>query len=42
MQVGDMDHTVDIFGCKGDRLAKLSDKTKYEWSSVPSCVSLTG
>jgi len=24
-----MDHSVDIFGCKGDLLAKLSDKAKW-------------
>ena len=28
LQVGDMDHSLDIFGCKGDLLAKLSDKEK--------------
>jgi hypothetical protein len=28
LQIGDMDHSIDIFGCKGDLLAKLSDKEK--------------
>ena len=25
-----MDYSLNIFGCKGDRLAKLTDETKYE------------
>lgn len=42
LQVGDMDHSIDIFGCKGDLLAKLSDRSKCEPSSFPSCALLTG
>jgi hypothetical protein len=34
-QIGDLDHSLDIFGCKGEFLAKLSDKDRY-WRS-PVC-----
>ncbi|KAH9079555.1 WD40 repeat-like protein [Lactarius deliciosus] len=27
--IGDLDHSLDIFGCKGEFLAKLSDKDRY-------------
>jgi hypothetical protein len=39
-QIGDMDHSLDIFGCKGEFLAKLSDKDRYGWSLVLSLVLL--
>jgi hypothetical protein len=34
LQIGNMDHSLDIFGCQGDLLAKLSDKTKCDLSFV--------
>ena len=37
LQVADMDHSLKIFGCKGDLLAKLSDPT-YESFHFPSLV----
>ena len=27
-QIGNMDHSLDIFSCKGDRIAKLADRSK--------------
>ncbi|KAF8478549.1 WD40 repeat-like protein [Russula ochroleuca] len=35
--VGNMDHSLDIFGCKGDRLAKLSDRTKLTAAQAVTC-----
>jgi WD repeat-containing protein 76 len=40
LQIGDMDHSIKIFGRKGDLLAKLSDETKFDCISTP-CLLLT-
>ncbi|KAI9446323.1 WD40 repeat-like protein [Lactarius indigo] len=37
--VGDLDHSLDIFGCKGEFLAKLSDKDRYWQSSATQAVT---
>jgi len=35
--IGNMDHSLDIFGCKGDFLAKLSDKTIVSATQAVTC-----
>ncbi|KAI9507377.1 WD40 repeat-like protein [Russula earlei] len=35
--IGDMDHSVDIFGCKGNLLAKLSDRNKISATQAVTC-----
>jgi len=32
-----VDHSLDIFGCKGDLLAKLSDNTKLSATQAVTC-----
>ncbi|KAH9901093.1 WD40 repeat-like protein [Cubamyces lactineus] len=35
--IGNMDHSVDIYGCKGDHIAKLSDRTKLTAVQAVTC-----
>ncbi|KAH9981161.1 WD40-repeat-containing domain protein [Lactifluus volemus] len=35
--IGNMDHSLDIFGCKGDLLAKLSDKDRISATQAVTC-----
>ncbi|KAI8998489.1 WD40 repeat-like protein [Trametes punicea] len=35
--VGNMDHSVDVFSCKGDHIAKLSDRTKITAVQAVTC-----
>ncbi|KAH9005298.1 WD40 repeat-like protein [Lactarius hatsudake] len=35
--IGDLDHSLDIFGCKGEFLAKLSDKDKVSATQAVTC-----
>ncbi|KAI0362290.1 WD40 repeat-like protein [Trametes cingulata] len=35
--IGNMDHSLDIFSCKGDHIAKLADKTKISAVQAVTC-----